>query len=127
MFGIDDERSESADTERLPSAWLKSNEEGDLRTVPSYVIAACVALAAFVVATVAGLASGNSAASILFHALLAMLACYPVGLLVGMACQRVIWEQLEVHRSANPRCRGSGNCATAAGILRAAGIVTNGY
>ena len=73
-----------------------------MRIVPSYVIAACVALAAFVVATLAGLASGNSAASILFRALLAMLACYPVGLLVGMACQRVIREQLDVHRAANP-------------------------
>jgi hypothetical protein len=31
-----------------------------------------------------------------------MLACYPVGLLVGMACQRVIAEQLEAHRAANP-------------------------
>ncbi len=73
-----------------------------MRTVPSYVIAACVALAAFAVATLAGLASGNSAASILFRALIAMLACYPVGLVVGMACQRVIWEQLEVHRAASP-------------------------
>ncbi|MHC4446518.1 MAG: hypothetical protein ACYSXF_01745 [Planctomycetota bacterium] len=73
-----------------------------MRTVPSYVIAACVALAAFAVATLAGLATGNSAASILFRALIAMLACYPVGLLVGMACQRVIAEQLEAHRAANP-------------------------
>ncbi len=73
-----------------------------MKTVPSYVIAACVALAAFAVATLAGLASGNSAASILFRALIAMLACYPVGLLVGMACQRVISEQLDAHREANP-------------------------
>ena len=73
-----------------------------MRTVPSYVIAASVALAAFVVATLAGLVSGNSAASILFRALIAMLACYPVGLLVGMACQRVMSDQLEAHRAANP-------------------------
>ena len=73
-----------------------------MRTVPSYVIAASVALAAFVVATLAGLASGNSAASILFRALTAMLVCYPVGLLVGMACQRVMSDQLEAHRAANP-------------------------
>ncbi len=73
-----------------------------MRTVPGYVIGACVALAAFVVAILAGLASGNSAASILLRALIAMLVCYPVGLLVGMACQRVIWEQLNAHRAANP-------------------------
>ena len=48
------------------------------------------ALAAFAVAIVAGLASGNPAASVLLRALLAMLICYPVGMTVGLIAQRIV-------------------------------------
>ncbi len=62
--------------------------------VASKAIAGCFALAAFSVAVIAGLASDNTAATILTRALFAMVACYPVGLLVGFVCRRVIEQHL---------------------------------
>ncbi len=63
--------------------------------VASKAIAGCFALAAFSVAVIAGLASENSAASILMRALFAMVVCYPVGLLVGFVCRHVIEQHLD--------------------------------
>ena len=62
--------------------------------IASRAIAGCFALAAFSVAIIAGLASGISASSILMRALLAMVVCYPVGLLVGFVCRHVIEQHL---------------------------------
>ena len=62
--------------------------------VTANVIAACVALAAFTVAVVAGLFCGNDSAAILLRALLAMLVCYPIGLAIGGICQRVLAEHV---------------------------------
>ncbi len=67
---------------------------------PSKVIAGCFALAAFAVAVLAGLAGGNSAVSILIRALIAMMGCYPIGLMIGMICQRVMTDHIEAHREA---------------------------
>ncbi|MHC4428224.1 MAG: hypothetical protein ACYS0D_06420 [Planctomycetota bacterium] len=58
------------------------------------VIAACVALAAFAVAVVAGLFGGSDSAAILLRALLSMLVCYPIGLAIGGICQRVLVEHV---------------------------------
>ena len=63
--------------------------------VASKAIAGCFALAAFSVAVIAGLASENTAASILTRALFAMVVCYPVGLLVGFVCRHVIEQHLD--------------------------------
>ena len=62
--------------------------------ITANVIAACVALAAFSVAVVAGLFGGNDSAAILLRALLAMLFCYPVGLAIGGICQRVVADHV---------------------------------
>ena len=62
--------------------------------VAGKAIAGCFALAAFSVAVVAGLAGGNTAAAILVRALIAMIACYPLGLLVGVLCRHVIEQHL---------------------------------
>lgn len=56
----------------------------------SKAIAGCFAMAAFAVAVLAGLAGGNTASSILLRALVAMVACYPLGLVIGVVCQHVI-------------------------------------
>jgi hypothetical protein len=64
----------------------------------SRAVAGCFALAAFAVAVVAGLAGGNSPSAILFRALIAMVVCYPVGLVIGLVCQRVV----EDHVNAQP-------------------------
>ncbi len=65
---------------------------------PSKVIAGCFALAAFAVAVLAGLAGGNSAVSILTRALIAMIGCYPIGLMIGVICQRVMTDHIEAQR-----------------------------
>ena len=70
--------------------------------VASGVIAACFGLAAFTVAILSGLASGNAAASVLLRAVIAMTLCYPVGLVVGLICQRVLAEHLRSQREADP-------------------------
>ena len=54
------------------------------------VIARCFALAAFAVACLAGLASGNSTAQVLIRAIVAAVVCSPVGVAVGLACAQVI-------------------------------------
>lgn len=66
------------------------------------VISACFALASFAVAILAGLASENPASRILGRALIAMMVCYPVGMLVGMVCERIIAAHIEAHRAAHP-------------------------
>ena len=66
------------------------------------MIAGCFALSAFAVAVIAGLASDNPASEVLGRALLCMVVCYPVGLVVGMVCVRVISAHVEAHRAANP-------------------------
>ncbi|MCH8344603.1 MAG: hypothetical protein IH983_11515 [Planctomycetes bacterium] len=68
--------------------------------VLSNVLAGCFAMAAFAVAILAGLAGGNPPASILLKALIAMIVCYPVGLMIGLAAQRVISDQLEAQQKA---------------------------
>ncbi len=68
--------------------------------VLSNVLAGCFAMAAFAVAILAGLAGGNAPASILLRALIAMIVCYPVGLMIGLAVQRVVSDQLEAQQKA---------------------------
>ena len=66
------------------------------------VIAGCFALAAFAVAILAGLASENPASSVLGRAVMAMVVCYPVGMVIGMVCDRIILAQVEAQQHANP-------------------------
>ena len=51
-------------------------------------------MAAFAVAVVAGLARDNTPSAILLRAVIAMIVCYPVGMLVGMMCLRVLQEHV---------------------------------
>jgi hypothetical protein len=64
-------------------------------------VAGCFALAAFAVAVVAGLAGGNTPSSILVRALIAMIACYPLGLMIGLVCQHVIEQHGKATAGAN--------------------------
>jgi len=66
------------------------------------VIAGCFALSAFSVAILAGLAGENTTAQILQRAVISMIVCYPVGLIVGIICERVIVSHIKAHERANP-------------------------
>ena len=68
----------------------------------SNVIAGCFAMASFAVAVLSGLFIDNPASAVLGRALVCMLLCYPVGLLVGLVCQRVVTAHIDAHRMANP-------------------------
>ncbi len=72
------------------------------QSVTGPVIGAVFALCAFAVAMIAGLFSGNSATSVVGRALLAMIICYPVGLVAGYICQRVLQQHLLAHADAHP-------------------------
>ena len=65
---------------------------------PGHVLGGCFAMAAFAVAVVAGLARDNTPSAILLRAVIAMIVCYPVGMLVGMMCRRVLQEHTQAHQ-----------------------------
>ena len=73
-----------------------------MKRIPASTIAGLFALAAFAVAIMAGLASGNPAQSVLMRALLAMVLCYPVGLAVGLIAQQLVQDHVEAHRASHP-------------------------
>jgi len=68
----------------------------------SKVMAGCFSMAAFAVAIIAGLSSGNPAVLILGRALIAMVLCYVVGLVVGVICERVIALHMQEHAEKHP-------------------------
>jgi hypothetical protein len=72
------------------------------------VIAGCFALAAFAVAIIAGISAGKDAAQVLLHAVIAMMLCYPVGLVAGMVCDREVRAHIEAEGAAlAPRSESS--------------------
>lgn len=60
----------------------------------SRLVAACLALAAFAVSIIAGLAVDNPADVILTRALICMLGGLVVGLIAGTLAERVVQEQI---------------------------------
>lgn len=70
--------------------------------MPVKIIAASVALSAFVAAILAGLAAGNPAHTILWHALLAMAGCWVVGAIVGVVAFRAVQEHVERYKLDHP-------------------------
>lgn len=68
----------------------------------SKVMAGCFSMAAFAVAIIAGLTSGNPAVLVLGRALIAMILCYPVGFIVGVVCERVIAQHIRQYEQEHP-------------------------
>lgn len=68
----------------------------------SNVVAGAFAMAAFAVAVIAGMPGSSTASSVLFRALVAMVLCYPIGLIVGMICERVVENHIREHQMRNP-------------------------
>lgn len=66
-----------------------------MKGVPSTAVGACFALTAFAVAILAGLFANNQADLILQRAIIAMILCYPIGLLFGAMCRRVVAEHAQ--------------------------------
>ena len=70
--------------------------------MPTRLIASSLALIAFAVAVLSGIAVDNPASTILWRAILAMVICYCLGLFIGSASQRAIEEAIEQHKKDNP-------------------------
>lgn len=70
--------------------------------MPHRVIATTLALIGFTTAIVAGLIAQNPAVTTLWRALVAMVACYAVGLGVGAAAQRAVQEHVEQYQRQHP-------------------------
>jgi len=74
--------------------------------IPTKLISATMALAAFTIAVVAGLAVDNPAESILAKALISMLLCHFVGFALGALAERTVTEGIESYiasRQAHPQ------------------------
>lgn len=68
----------------------------------SKVIATSFALAAFVLAILAGIGAGNPASTVLLKAIICMIVCQGVGSIAGMAATHVIQEHLGQYRKDHP-------------------------
>ena len=73
-----------------------------LRTDITSVVAGVFALAAFLVALLASALGGNELGVILLRALLALIICYPVGMMAGALLSRVIEDALRDHAQSHP-------------------------
>lgn len=69
---------------------------------PSLVIAGTFSMTGFTLAVVSGAMVGRSAPGVIEDALLALLACYAVGLIVGKLANAVIADRIEQHKRAHP-------------------------
>jgi len=72
------------------------------RGMPAKVFAGCMALSAFAIAIIAGLAADNPSDAILSRALIALVVCYPAGWLIGAVAERAIDEHLRAYARDNP-------------------------
>lgn len=72
------------------------------RGMPTRLIGACMGLAGFALAIVAGLAADNPSSQILLHAILSMLGCQMVGLAIGAVAEHAVDERTAAHRAAHP-------------------------
>ena len=66
------------------------------------VFAGVTALAAFVIAILAGLSVGNTSSKILLSALFAMVVCYVVGSVIGMIAEYAVREHMRSYRDLHP-------------------------
>lgn len=66
------------------------------------MVAGVFALAAFTVALVAGLFGGNEMMTILVRAVIAMIVCYPVGMIAGALFSKIIADGVRDHALTNP-------------------------
>lgn len=73
-----------------------------LRTDITSVVAGVFALAAFTVALLAGVFGGNEMMVVLMRAVIALVVCYPIGMMAGALLSRVIEDGLRDHAQANP-------------------------
>ncbi|MBC7772985.1 MAG: hypothetical protein H7210_10855 [Pyrinomonadaceae bacterium] len=70
--------------------------------IPTKVIASSMGLAAFVIATIAGLAVDNPADSILVRSIVCMFGCHLLGMIVGTLAERAIADAITRYVATHP-------------------------
>lgn len=70
--------------------------------MPTRLIATSLALTAFAAAVLAGVAADNPAATVLWRALVAMIACYIAGAVIGAIASRALDEQIDRYKRKHP-------------------------
>ncbi|MHC4995772.1 MAG: hypothetical protein ACYTGQ_12040 [Planctomycetota bacterium] len=70
--------------------------------MPSRVIATCLALIAFSMAIVLGVAAGNPPLTIVWRALLMMLVTWVIGSVIGAMAQHVVTENIASYKIEHP-------------------------
>ena len=98
------EAADATGPNSMQHATDKLDNDGHIitRAMSAGAIGALFALAAFVVSIIAGLYSYNDAATILLRGLMAMIVCYPIGLLIGVISQWVITTHVKKYIEENP-------------------------
>jgi len=76
-------------------------------TIPARVIAACFALVGFAAAIAVGLAAHNSAITVIWKAIVVMMACYVVGRVIGAVAQRAVQQDIDRFKQAHPFPNGA--------------------
>lgn len=71
-------------------------------TNPTKLISTALALAAFLVAIISGLAADNAGTTILLQAIISMIVCQVLGLAIGGVAERVIREHTDRYKQENP-------------------------
>lgn len=69
---------------------------------PTKVIAGVLGLTAFSIAVLAGLSVGNSADTVLVHALVSMVACQILGFAIGTVGERVARDAIARYQKEHP-------------------------
>jgi flagellar motor component MotA len=77
-------------------------EQRSARTIPSRIIATCFGLVSFAAALIVGVVADNAAVTILWRALLLMIAGAIVGWVIGAISQRTVDDHIEAYKRANP-------------------------
>ena len=69
---------------------------------PSKIFAAVLAMTAFAIAIVSGLAKGGGGPEILSQAIFSMIVCYPVGLVLGLVAGHAVDEHISGYVKGHP-------------------------
>ena len=70
--------------------------------MPSRVIATAMALCAFAIAVIAGLAAGNPSDVVLGRALLGLVVCYVLGHVLGACAESVVRRRVDAYKREHP-------------------------
>lgn len=76
--------------------------------MPANIIATSFSLIVFSTAIAVGVSAHNPAQTVMWRAMVAMIICWPIGLIIGTLAQKTIERNIENYKSAHPVPQGAG-------------------